>query len=346
MIKRTMTRKNLLLVIVLLAILPVNVFSQKTKTLKPFIVNISWNNDNYPDAPMFTPRKKITVLDVDGPGMLTNLHFSAYLPAAGGSMNSGVALWLTVFYDNEDKPAIDMPLMDFLGDVDCQAVYYTTVYFSKVKQSHNFYLKMPFKKHIKVEIENRSDVELVGYGAIQVQPVSRRSLNDLHELRVDYRVGRETIPENIIELLNVNCGGEIVAHWLQLDSDEKLCKNGEYMCEGNAEFYLDGEEIPSVEYLGTEDLYGYSWGFQGIQSDGKSAIFRVENKKDGGAIIGMLRCREIDRIPFDKSCKLLLNYRNECFSSYAKPKKPSPCAELPKTNFEVNYKSCVYYYAK
>jgi hypothetical protein len=341
-----MKNKNLLFV-VLLALLPLNVFGQEAKTFKPYLVNVSWNLDKYPDEPIFTARKKITVLDTDGPGMLTNLHFSMYRAVKGTpNDNSDVALWLKVFYDNEDKPAIDMPLMDFLGDVDCQAAPYATVYFSKVKQSHNFYLKMPFKKHIKIEIENRSDVEFMGYGTIQVQPINPQNVNvnDLHELRVDYRVGSETIPEKIIELLNVNRGGEIVAHWLQLEADEKRCQNGTLLCEANDEFYLDGEEKPSLEYLGTEDLYGYSWGFQGLQSDGKSAIFRQENKKNGGSIIGMLRCREIDKIPFDKSCKLLMNYRNEYFSSYST--NPNNLHKSQKSSFKVNYKSCVYYYSK
>jgi hypothetical protein len=340
---KKMKNKNLPLV-VLLALLSLPAFGQPAKTTKPFLVNISWKLDKYPDTPVFTPRKKITVLDTDGPGMLTNLHFSAYQPVKGGLHSN--ALWLKVFYDNEDKPAIDMPLMDFLGDVDSQAAPYATAYFSKVRQSHNFYLKMPFKKHVKIEIENRSDTELAGYGTIQVQPLDRQNtnINDLHELRVDYRAGRETIPESIIELSNVKRGGEIVAHWLQLDTDEKRCRNGELLCEANDEFYLDGEETPSLEYLGTEDLYGYSWGFQGLQSDGKSAIFRRVNKKEGGAIIGMLRCREGDKIPFDKSCKLLLNYRHEYFSRFAK--NPSAMHKSQKSSFEVNYKSCVYYYAK
>jgi len=38
--------------------------------------------------------------------------------------------------------------MDFLGDVEARTAYFSMVYFSHVKESHNFRLPMPFRSCI------------------------------------------------------------------------------------------------------------------------------------------------------------------------------------------------------
>ena len=42
------------------------------------LINVNWNLDKYPDAPEFDARAKLTVLDADGPAMITNIHATAY----------------------------------------------------------------------------------------------------------------------------------------------------------------------------------------------------------------------------------------------------------------------------
>ena len=106
---------------------------------------------------------------------------------------------------------------------------------------------MPFRRHIRIEVENPTDSKFGGYTEIQ--------------------------------------------------------KKSDLICEGNQEIYLDGSKEPQMEYLGTEDGYGYSWGMAGgIQSDHYAAITRIDDYKAGG-LFTMLRCRGIDTISFDKSCR-------------------------------------------
>ena len=59
---------------------------------------------------------------------------------------------MRVFYDRQATPAIEMPLMDFLGDIQCQSDLFNTVYMTKVKHSHNFRLPLPFRKHITMNL--------------------------------------------------------------------------------------------------------------------------------------------------------------------------------------------------
>ena len=137
---------------------------QKITTIpdaKTHLVPRTWTLDKYPDAPTLTAHSKVTILDQDGPGVVTNFHVSNY---SGGDASQ---LLLRVWYDRQDKPAIDMPLMDFLGDIQAAAKPYSTIYFSRVRASHNFRLPMPFQKHIRIEVENPTDRYLFGYMEVQ-----------------------------------------------------------------------------------------------------------------------------------------------------------------------------------
>ena len=88
-----------------------------------------WNRDKYPDAPEITPKSKTLLLDADGPGVVTLIHVSKY---QGGEQDK---LILRVWYDGEKAPAIEMPWMDFLGDIEAKTAYFSTVYFSHVKEA-------------------------------------------------------------------------------------------------------------------------------------------------------------------------------------------------------------------
>ena len=295
-----------------------------------------WPNDKYPSLPELTPKAKTVMLEVDGPGVVTLFHVSKY---GGGDAGK---LVLRVWYDGEKKPSIEMPWMDFLGDVEARTAHFSTVYFSHVKESHNFRLPMPFRKHIRIEVENPTDRAFGGYSDIQWEKVKALP-KDTGYLRAEYRTGAPTIPEETIEVCNLRGPGAIVAHWLQLQADRPETVNSDYICEANQELYLDGSAVPQMEYLGSEDLYGFSWGMGGgIQSDHYAAITRMDRWKSGG-LFTMLRCRTADRVRFESSCRWVINYQQEFFSSLTKNARHQA---TPKKSFEMPYRSCVYYYAK
>lgn len=315
---------------------------------KSKLINLSWEDDKYPDTPLFTPRNKITVMDVDGPGMIVNIHCSDYyvravpegaqvVPEGEKAMN---ALWITVYYDRACAPAIDMPLDAFFADCKSLSEPFATEYFSKVKKSHNFYLTMPFRQHIRIEIENRSDVELTGYLTIQYEALESWE-DSLGYLYVQHRTADLVIPDDIYTPCEIEGNGILIAHWMHIEASHPGCWEGNLICEANDEFYIDGEKEPSLEYLGTEDFYGYSWGFQGMQSDGRSAITCEDEKERGDIRLTMLRCRDQDKIRFLDSCRLEINYRQEFFSKFSVNPRH---VDNPKETFAASMASACYFY--
>jgi len=232
--------------------------------------------------PELNAKARVKVLDADGPGVITSIHVSAM--AADGLEGFGsppvAELIIRVFYDGQTKAAIEMPLMDFLGDVQCQSQYFSSVFFSKVKESHNFRIPMPFRKHVTIEVENPSNRKVTGYLELTYDTVETIPKESGY-LRVDYRTGNLSAktPNTMFGLASA---GVIVAHWLQYETAK--ARDGQLICEADQQFLLDGDAKPTLQSMGSEDLYGGSWGFIAQQGDGQyTAILRNEKaaKKAG-----------------------------------------------------------------
>ena len=159
--------------------------------------------------------------------------------------------------------------MDFLGDPEAKTAYFSTVYFSHVKDSHNFRLPIPFantsvwKWKIRgKKFDGYTEIQWEALKALPTIPATCRGLPH----------GAPTIPAETIEACKINGPGAIVALAAGPGRSPRT-KESDLVCEPNQEIYLDGSQEPQMEYLGTEDCYGYSWGMAGgIQSDHYAAI--------------------------------------------------------------------------
>ncbi len=309
---------------------------------KTHMVPATWTLDKYPNAPTLKPHTKVTILDQDGPGVVTLFHVSDY------GYGDDSKLILRIWYDHEDNPSIEMPLMDFLGDIESATEPYHTIHFSHVRRSHNFRLPMPFRRHIRVEVENPTASSLLGYMDIQWDRVEEIP-GDSGYLKVAYKSGRFQFPHEELVLCDVKSPGAIVAHWLQLEGDHKSCANGQGICEANHEVYIDGDVKPTYESQGAEDFYGHSWGFGSVESDFYCAIVRYEPTPNGGTKVAMVRARDTDRITFGRSCKIIYTYKHDLGPAYdhttGRGKAPALGPFTDGSSLDTPYRSCIYYYS-
>ena len=283
--------------------------------------------------PELNAKARVKVLDADGPGVITSIHVSAM--AADGIEGFGsppvAGLIIRVFYDGQAKAGIEMPLMDFLGDVECLSQYFSSVFLSKVKESHNFRIPMPFRKHVTIEVENPSDRKVVGYLELTYDTVEALPKESGY-LRADYRTGNLSA-KTPNTMFSLDRAGVIVAHWLQYETEK--ARDGQLICEADQQFSLDGDAKPTLQSMGSEDLYGGSWGFIAQQGDGQyTSILRNEKVGAAGSRVAVLRCRSQDAISFRKSCRWVLTWANDAWAAEKLGDSPIP------------YRHCVYYYSK
>jgi hypothetical protein len=286
--------------------------------------------------PELTPKAKVRILEAKGPGVITSIHVSAMTTGDLSQFSAPpvAGLIIRVFYDGQAKPAIEMPLMDFVGDIECKSQYFSSVFMSKVKESHNFRIPMPFRKSVMIEVENPSDQKVTGYIELTYDAVDTVP-EDSGYLYVDYRKGSLSAQKSN-PLFELDKAGVIVAHWLQYESD--LARDGQMICEADQMMFLDGDAKPTVLSMGSEDLYGGSWGFLEKRGDGLyTSVLRNEEVGPAGSRVALLRCRSLDPISFKQSCKWILAWSDVGYDLVAKQK----LGDSP-----VPYRHCVYYYAK
>lgn len=320
--------------------------------VRTHLVPATWPYDKHPDMPELKAHAMVTLLDAEGPGVVTNIHASHYLVDSGmgddvyeKSAPVAAQVMLRVYYDGHTEPDICLPFFDFLGDPGCEAAFYAVRRFSKVPMSHNFRLEMPFARHIRITLENPTGHDLMGYTDVQYD--ERPNLAPgCGYLYVQRREGKTVIPGQPIELFAAEGRGCIAAHWFCVSGQDEGFENGEGLCEANCEFYMDGADRPVCEYLGVEDLYGYSWGFKQLHSDGFAAILR-KDALHPGARVAMLRCREEDAVRYTEQCRVVMDYSQEYFSPFStNPIHTQHPVFAPRRRYTapIEYKTCWYYY--
>lgn len=318
------------------------------------LARVCWPYDKYPDETQLRAGSSIVLLDADGPGVVTNIH-SSDMRFLDDVMDSKSArepdayarVMMEITYDFHTVPDISVPLSAFFCDIDGRSDCYSTVYLSKVRYAHNFRLPIPFSRHIRIVLRNPTATDLFGYTDLQWKKTAALA-GEIGYLRVAYSAGTVTVPEQTAVLCSLTGPGTVRAHWLALGTDLPEAYDGEYICEGNQEFYIDGASAPSLEYLGTEDVYSHSWGFAGTGGDGYAAIVRMDHPTPQRTEIAMLRCRTLDSIGFSHSLMVRLDYRDEFFAAASTNPlhRQGVFATRRRVSFPLDYRSCFYYYAR
>ncbi len=109
---------------------------------------------------------------MEGPGCVTSIWmtvagryheavFRRHVPAQR-------YLWISVYYDGDDTPAIDAPIGHFFGNGTSRYAHFASKFVGMTSGGYYSYLPMPFKKSCRVVMENRhprKDIPLF-FGAI------------------------------------------------------------------------------------------------------------------------------------------------------------------------------------
>jgi hypothetical protein len=216
-----------------------------------------------PLSRQFGSSKRVVVAQIEGPAVITMIHFA--MPQAL-KLNRDVLL--RAYWDRETSPSIDCPLVDFFCDPAGLREEVNTALVNK-RRGFNAYFPMPFRRSARIELVYDGPLE-PGEKLWKTMPCYSY---------VMYRT-LEKVPENM---------GYFHAHWRQealllgkrdyvaLEAKGKgkfvgwnvtIRRPGRagYPVDENEKFYIDGEKTASIEFQGLEDSFGFSWGFPSTES--------------------------------------------------------------------------------
>lgn len=244
------------------------------------------------DSKRLNPGKTLTLLDANGPGMVT--HY--WTTIADSEYGWPRLLRLRVYYDGAKSPSVDVPLGDFFAaghgrerDVNSLMVRNTSQ-----GRAKNCYWQMPYLKHITMTLTNEG-ARPAALTYWQIDYRTYRSLpKDILYFHALYRQELPAVSGRNYTLLDTKGRGKYVGTVLSVITNED-----QWFGEGDDWFYVDGEKEASIAGTGTEDFFSDGWGLHDQQG------LYTGTTASGGFSMGdrasAYRWQIADPIPFEKS---------------------------------------------
>ncbi len=284
-------------------------------------VNAGWAYDAYPNLETLDAGKTMTVAALDGPGVITHFHTTihhlpnavsgeVYLPASTRAALCARGVVLEVYYNGMDQPAVSVPLADFFAD-GCagRARHFSSPWIEKAPECYNCYIPMPFERCALVVLRNETPFNLTNYSYVEYDrlPEWDAGLGYFHASwrRWAFPLSRETDERFFL----AGGRGHLIGRNWSVATDEDLFAAFHFVMEGNNEVRIDAESAPRADYLGSEDSFGFSWGWTTPFQGQWSGINYLQARDP--AMLSVYRFHGTQPIPFNKSLEWRVNWKHE-----------------------------------
>jgi hypothetical protein len=206
----------------------------------------------------FNSSKQVVVADIKGPATITMIHFA--MPQV---LKLNRDLLLKMYWDGETAPSVDCPLVDFFCDPAGLREEVNTALVNK-RRGFNAYFPMPFRKSAKIELVYDGPME-PGDELWKTMPcysyVMYRTMDSIAKdtgyFHAHWRQEGLLLGKRDYLALDAKGRGKFVGWNVTIRRPGRAG----YPVDGNEKFYIDGERVPSIEFQGLEDSFGFSWGF-------------------------------------------------------------------------------------
>ncbi len=238
------------------------------------------------------------LLDVRGSGIINRI----WMTINDRSPEMLRSLKLEMFWDNEEKPAVAVPLGDFFGTgLGKTAIFHNTFFANPEGRSFNCFIPMPFRKAAKIKITNESGKKLNNlFFDVDFQLTEWK---DSYMYFHTYwsRDTATTLAKDFELLPGVNGKGRFLGVNIGINANP-LYKDS-WWGEGEVKMYLDGDkEFPTIVGTGTEDYIGTAWG-QGQFFNDYSGCLVADDKNIQWAYY---RYHVPDPVFFEKECRVTI----------------------------------------
>lgn len=258
----------------------------------------NWNDGNFDMTPL-PPGATLELPVLEGPGVINHIWFTSH----AGGVNELNALSLRIYWDGREEPGVETPLAEFfaVGQGKPASVESIPVQVSPTG-SLTCYWRMPFAKSARIVIQNDNPNRTSGL-YWQVDWVQLDALpHDIPYFHAQYRqeypaeMGRDYL------VADIEGTGRYVGTTLSVT----MAQDG-WFGEGDDFFFIDGEEIPSLQGTGSEDYFNDAWGFRPRTSHwfGQPRWQGYEAGDSGNCY----RWHVLDPIQFQNSLKFTLEHK-------------------------------------
>jgi len=226
------------------------------------------------DARQIAPGATLTVLDVDGPGVLSHIWFTI----ASSDSKHLKALVLRAYWDGEATPSVETPVGDFFGLGLGEYYRYQAMPLSVGSdKALNCFFPMPFQKHARITVTNEGGIKTDSfYFNIDYRAYAKPLPTDQLYFHAQYRQANPnhgTTSEwtsngdpRVNDVKNLSGDGNYV--WMEAQGHGHfvgvtmsiLQNQDDWWGEGDDMLFIDGEARPSINGTGSEDYILWARG--------------------------------------------------------------------------------------
>ena len=290
----------------------------------------------------------LTILDVDGPGVLTHIWFTLYDPEPYHLKK----LVLRMYWDNESSPSVETPLGDFFGlGLGDYHVWESELLSVANDRALNSFFPMPFQKHARITVTNegKEKVPLFYFNLdyrTYAKPLSADTLYFHAQFRQaqpnpgwtnQWQSNGDPTVENKKNLI-----GEGNYVWLEATGHghfvgvtmSVLQNQDDWWGEGDDMLFIDGEARPSIAGTGSEDYFLGAFGFGRSPFSYRLFGAPIKGEERAGSRSSVYRFHLDSPIPFTKSIRATIehghaNHRSDDYYSVAYWYQSEPHAAFP-----------------
>lgn len=257
-----------------------------------------WHDANL-DMTILPPGKALEMPVLEGPGMITHIWFTSH----AGRVNELNALSLRIYWDGRTEPGIEAPLGEFfaVGQGKPASVESVPVQVSP-SGALTCYWRMPFAKSARIVVANDNPDRTAGL----YWQVDWVELGDLPPhtpyFHAQYRQEYPAVAGRDYLIADLEGRGQYVGTVMSAT----FAQDG-WWGEGDDFFYIDGEEVPSLQGTGTEDYFNDAWGFRPRTSAWfGQPRWQGDSAGDSGVCY---RWHVLDPVGFGKSLKVAIEHK-------------------------------------
>lgn len=282
------------------------------------------------------PGDTLTLLDESGPAIITHVWITIASPEKFHLKK----LVLRMYWDNEPTPSVETPIGDFFGLGLGDYFRYESIPLAVGSDmALNSFFCMPFQAHARVTVTNQGN-EAVDhfYFNLDYQAYRKALPPQTMYFHAQYRQAAPAHgwdnhwTNNYVPAIEgkKNLDGRDNYVWLEASGRghfvgvtmSVLQNQDGWWGEGDDMFFVDGEEMPSINGTGSEDYFLGAWDFGDHPFAYGSFGAPVKGDEVAGSHSSVYRFHLDSPIPFTKSLKATIehghaNHRSDNFFSVA-----------------------------
>ena len=252
---------------------------------------------------IINPGETFTMGEIDGPGAIQHIWMT---PTGNHNMTI-----FRVYYDGEAAPSIESPVGPFFGIAWNEMSPINSLAITvNPGSAFNSFWKMPFRKKIKITMENIDTEPMrlyyqIDYTLTDVGP-------DEAYLHAQYRRSNKQTPGIHTIVDNIKGKGHYVGTYMGVG----VTNNG-WWGEGEIKFFMDGDkDYATIVGTGTEDYFLGSYNFENRRTrqyeaytnaySGLHQVLKPDGLYGSQMRFGMYRWHIMDPVRFDNDLKVTI----------------------------------------